>query len=145
MRTLTTYSLTLYKHHHFVMVLVFILLGLNCKATIVYGDTSRTSYPINDPRNPNCPCHLYQKMADDEYTQLLQESNNKSTNGLSDQSSNELQVNKENSVSAGTSKSIKHKRKVLLIKRKKFKRIYQNNRLQLFKRFKDPTACFSWR
>lgn len=24
-------------------------------------------YPLNDPRNPNCPCHVYQKMAEKEY------------------------------------------------------------------------------
>jgi len=24
-------------------------------------------YDLNDPRNPDCPCHKYQKLADDEY------------------------------------------------------------------------------
>jgi hypothetical protein len=60
-----------YKRHHILMVLVFVFLGIHGKASINGGDTSRTSYPINDPRNPNCPCHLYQKIADDEYRQLL--------------------------------------------------------------------------
>ncbi len=28
-------------------------------------------YPINDPRNPKCPCHKYQQQAEEEYKQLL--------------------------------------------------------------------------
>lgn len=27
-------------------------------------------FDLNDPRNPDCPCHKYQKMADDEFEQL---------------------------------------------------------------------------
>lgn len=33
---------------------------------------SQNSYPINDPRNPNCPCHKYQKLADEEFKKLLE-------------------------------------------------------------------------
>jgi len=36
---------------------------------------AQTSYPINDPRNPNCPCHKYQKLADEEYKKLLAQNN----------------------------------------------------------------------
>lgn len=36
---------------------------------------AQTSYPINDPRNPNCPCHKYQKLADDEFKKLLAQNN----------------------------------------------------------------------
>jgi hypothetical protein len=32
-------------------------------------------YPINDPRNPNCPCHKAQKLADDEFNKLLASAN----------------------------------------------------------------------
>lgn len=32
---------------------------------------SQTTFDINDPRNPNCPCHKYQKLADEEYKKLL--------------------------------------------------------------------------
>lgn len=27
-------------------------------------------FDLNDPRNPDCPCHKYQKMADEEFEQL---------------------------------------------------------------------------
>ncbi len=30
-------------------------------------------YDLNDPRNPNCPCHKYQKMADEEFKKLSKE------------------------------------------------------------------------
>ena len=38
-------------------------------------------YDINDPRNPNCPCHKLQQMADDEYNKI-QNDNNRQNNNL---------------------------------------------------------------
>jgi hypothetical protein len=32
-------------------------------------------YDINDPRNPNCPCHKLQKLADDEYERIQNDNN----------------------------------------------------------------------
>lgn len=39
---------------------------------------SAKKYDLNDPRNPDCPCHQYQKQADEEYerTKKQQETNN---------------------------------------------------------------------
>lgn len=37
----------------------------------VEGDSTKSKYPITDPRNPACPCHLYQKQADEEYARLF--------------------------------------------------------------------------
>ena len=34
------------------------------------GDSAKNKYDINDPRNPHCPCHQYQKLADEEYAKL---------------------------------------------------------------------------
>ncbi len=36
---------------------------------------SQTTFDINDPRNPHCPCHKYQKLADEEYKKLLRAGN----------------------------------------------------------------------
>ena len=33
-------------------------------------------YDINDPRNPNCPCHKLQQMADDEYNKIQNDKRN---------------------------------------------------------------------
>lgn len=36
---------------------------------------AQTTYPITDPRNPNCPCHKYQKLAEEEFKNLLAKNN----------------------------------------------------------------------
>lgn len=36
---------------------------------------AQTTFDINDPRNPHCPCHKYQKLADEEYKKLLRAGN----------------------------------------------------------------------
>jgi hypothetical protein len=36
---------------------------------------SQTTFDINDPRNPHCPCHKYQKLADEEYKKMLRAGN----------------------------------------------------------------------
>lgn len=33
-------------------------------------DTNIVKYELNDPRNPDCPCHAAQKLADQEYERL---------------------------------------------------------------------------
>lgn len=37
-------------------------------------------YPLNDPRNPKCPCHKYQQQAEEEYKQLLAQNNSLNNN-----------------------------------------------------------------
>src|SRR4051812_26152551 len=41
------------------LFVLFTLMSPSCSA----------QYALNDPRNPDCPCHKYQKMADDAYKQ----------------------------------------------------------------------------
>jgi hypothetical protein len=42
---------------------------------INFLNAQSNQYPINDPRNPNCPCHKFQKIADEEYKKLLAKAN----------------------------------------------------------------------
>lgn len=42
--------------------------------------SAQSEYPINDPRNPKCPCHKYQQQAEEEYKQLLAQNNSVSYN-----------------------------------------------------------------
>ena len=35
--------------------------------SVIAGDTLKEKYPIDDPRNPNCPCYSYQKLAEKEF------------------------------------------------------------------------------
>jgi hypothetical protein len=39
-------------------------------STIAFSQTNNQQYDLNDPRNPNCPCHKFQKQAEVEYKQL---------------------------------------------------------------------------
>ncbi len=58
------------------MLLIFLLLLFISKisfGTIINTDTTKQQYALNDPRNPNCPCHKYQKLAEEEYRDLLKE------------------------------------------------------------------------
>jgi hypothetical protein len=52
----------------FLFFLFFVQLSF--ASDIASGDSVKNKYDINDPRNPQCPCHKYQKQADDEYNQL---------------------------------------------------------------------------
>lgn len=50
---------------------IFIISLADLKAGNGSGKTGkRYSFSITDPRNPDCPCHLYQRQADQEYEQL---------------------------------------------------------------------------
>lgn len=56
--------------------MIFLLFTLNTNAAT---DTTKTKqqYDINDPRNPDCPCHKYQKLAEEEYARKNGSSKNK--------------------------------------------------------------------
>jgi len=52
-------------------IIAFIFLFLLFSCSIVAQENNGTQYDINDPRNPNCPCHKYQQAADEEYQREL--------------------------------------------------------------------------
>jgi hypothetical protein len=45
----------------------FLILMLSFSSFAGNEDSLKSKYDINDPRNPKCPCHKYQKLADEEY------------------------------------------------------------------------------
>jgi len=52
-------------------IIIFLFLSNNFFASgFTPGDSSKIKYDINDSRNPHCPCHQYQKQADDEYARM---------------------------------------------------------------------------
>lgn len=76
-------------------------------------DTNKVKYELNDPRNPDCPCHNAQKQADEEYRKLQEqngnnaEQNNVATNTNSKNQENpNIDPNKNNTgaMTGGTSK-----------------------------------------
>ena len=52
-------------------IVAFTYLFLLFSCSIIAQENNGTQYDINDPRNPNCPCHKYQQTADEEYQREL--------------------------------------------------------------------------
>jgi hypothetical protein len=64
-----------------------------------------SEFPLNDPRNPNCPCHKFQKLAEEEYKNLMARGNSVPVKKV-DRSSEknwERNQNKNNPVQQGIS------------------------------------------
>ena len=51
---------------------IFIFFIFSTKSNAITDTTkiSKEKYELNDPRNPDCPCHKLQKQAEDEYARL---------------------------------------------------------------------------
>lgn len=67
----------------FLLFLFLVLFAPGLSATeipvSIPGDTDEVAqqeYDINDPRNPDCPCHQWQKQADEEYQRMQQQQSN---------------------------------------------------------------------
>lgn len=162
---------------------------------------AQSSYPINDPRNPDCPCHKYQKLADEEYKKLLAgnkslekekpvtisepkkiNKNNKQLNQnklialntdntsinkppilnddlvikqvKTDEEIKEIIVSEqkisrlEKPSTINTNSSAKHwkgKRKKHHAHYKQLKRIFYVSDWDIWKRWRNPTACYKWK
>lgn len=50
--------------------LLGLLFFLFTQISFSQSNNDKQVFDLNDPRNPDCPCHKYQKMADDEFEQL---------------------------------------------------------------------------
>jgi hypothetical protein len=92
-------------------------------------EQQKEQYDINDPRNPNCPCHKYQQLAEKEYQQL--------------QNQNKQQPDRSTSYAGNSSGSAKrNKIKDLILKAKReFQEVFCRK-----KKIKtDQSTCFHWR
>lgn len=49
---------------------LFILFFLFSSNAFSQNNLGNQQYDLNDPRNPDCPCHKLQKLADDEYDKI---------------------------------------------------------------------------
>jgi kynurenine formamidase len=52
-------------------VIAFTYLFLLFSCSMFAQENNGAQYDLNDPRNPNCPCHKYQQAADEEYQREL--------------------------------------------------------------------------
>jgi hypothetical protein len=120
-------------------------------------------FDINDPRNPNCPCHKYQKQADEEYKKLLLQgiANNEQNkiiqvqqmNAHPGHNSTQRPTNQESrSFSAAVNKVhkkhrgsyAKHKHHNRLSGHPRLRRILDVKHWDFWKRVTDPTRCYRW-
>ena len=83
-------------------LLFFILIKISFAQPV---NTINQEYDLNDPRNPNCPCHKYQKMADDEFKKLQKKDKSNHTEKIADKE------NRQNKISQKKNKS-NHSEKV---------------------------------
>lgn len=56
-------------------IFIFLLFFKGVSAITFFEDSTKVKYKLNDPRNPNCPCHKYQKLADEEFRKLNKNNN----------------------------------------------------------------------
>lgn len=134
-------------------------------AGIVSGQ-SIEKYELNDPRNPDCPCHKYQKSAEEEYKQLLAKKENnagiahasvtekntgRSVGGIG-QDKEESAASIKNNSSAGSTNSQgkKHTSRTKRKHKKKGKSFYRWRKIadvkhwNLWKELTDPSSCYHW-
>lgn len=102
-----------------------------------YGQNSK--YDINDPRNPNCPCHKYQKLADEEYARLTKTKNK----GVGELASSET-FRKDKIRKSRIEKYRKQKHKIRDKKIRTPRWIYKLKHWDIWKRVTDPGKCPIW-
>jgi hypothetical protein len=112
---------------------------------------SQSNFDINDPRNPHCPCHKYQKMADDEYKKLKEKEMRQYGLFIKKEPAKTSEFSGRSFSSEDKIKK-KHDHAFIKWKRKKkgkfhplFKRGSGITHWDIWKRISDPTACYHWK
>ncbi len=123
----------------------FVLL---CLLFVAAGAVAQTQqYALNDPRNPDCPCHKAQKQAEQEYAQLNLPKEkvviNQETDPLLPQKNKETAAQNTTVVRQGnTSVSGKNKRKNKIALIRKFTFRYIRKHRGIKKMHTDYSVCF---
>jgi len=119
---------------------------------LCFAIKGQTSYDINDPRNPNCPCHKYQKIADEEYARLMKEKNK----GVAVGERNSPDYNKDGEFvgkansredhikTYRTGKYHKVKRKLKDRSHRKSRWLYEFKNRDIWRRVTNPISCPVW-
>ncbi len=100
---------------------------------------SQTTFDINDPRNPHCPCHKHQKLADEEYKKLLRAGNKGIGEFISKATSREDKIHK-----ARIEKYRKQKHRIKDKRMREPRWLYEFKHWGLWKRITNPAKCPVW-
>jgi hypothetical protein len=107
----------------------------------VKEDSLKSRFDMNDPRNPQCPCHKYQKLADDEYRKLLGKEIKTDPDNNKDNFNNSLSggsnLNSNNKTNTKKFRSRKWTHLFFNFKRKKNSTRRKTRRLR-----RDNTSCY---
>jgi hypothetical protein len=118
---------------------------------LFFSITAQTSqYDINDPRNPHCPCHKYQKIADEEFAKL-QRAGNKGNGEYAGTANSDGSVfasntqRKKDKISKKRSDyHRKIKSKIHDKSHRKSRWIYEFKNWHIWKRVTNPAKCPIW-
>lgn len=124
---------------NFIFSLFFVLFSVGLNANIINKDSLKSKYDINDPRNPNCPCHKYQKIADEEYEKWLRQQSKEQGIAISKLDTRDDKIKRKSFFNF-----TKHKTKRKNKSHPKFKKLLDMKRYKFWKRITDTTACFKW-
>jgi hypothetical protein len=101
-------------------------------ASLSYGQNNKV-YDLNDPRNPSCPCHKIQKLAEDQYLRQIKESKTPANIRINNR-------DKKKQISDGVGKFLGKSLKK--IQNRKFN---ISRKKQLRKKVRsDYSVCFKW-
>lgn len=100
---------------------------------------SQTTFDINDPRNPHCPCHKYQKLADEEYKKMLRVGSKNNGELVSSSNSREDKIHKTR-----IEKYRKQKHKIRDKRIREPRWLYEFKHWDIWKRPNRPIKCPIW-
>ena len=105
------------------------------------GDSLKSRFDINDPRNPQCPCHKYQKLADEEYRKFLGKEikldHDNNENSFKELLAGGIELNSNNKTSTKKFRSAKWRNSFFNFKKKKSSKRKKVRRLR-----RDNASCY---
>lgn len=134
--------------------LVGLLFFLIFQFSFAITDTAKVTkqqYPLNDPRNPDCPCHKLQKQAEDEFA--LQNNVNKEVENTIGNNANEIVKNNiiskskvvdraKSSDNASSNMKSGHKKNHNWITKRTFR--YKQKLKKIKRQIPQYEICFKW-
>lgn len=123
-------------------IIFFILLCCSfCFANALVLKDDSLKFDITDPRNPKCPCHKYQKLADEEYRKFLgkeiKTKNDNENSNYTNTFSGNSDLNSKNTIGTKKFRSKKWTHSFFNFKKKKGAKKRKVRRLR-----RDNTTCY---
>jgi hypothetical protein len=118
---------------------------------VAFAQDTTQKYELNDPRNPNCPCHKLQKQAEEEYAQKNKqnlpehvEANNQNNNVVQEKVVLPLNAQQKllSSSSSASGNVSRHRKRSVWFKKLKFR--YSKKMKRTKKVRPDYSVCCKW-